>query len=67
MIATVIVLVACSEAGSKKKKTNYPSGNLRESFWVDAEGRRDGEYTAYYEHGVIKESQLIHPHSQQRS
>lgn len=58
MIAVAIALVACSEAGPKEKKTNYPSGNLRESFWVDAEGRRDGEYTAYYEHGVVKESSL---------
>ena len=56
VIGAMMLLVACSETGPKEKKTNYPSGNLRESFWVDAEGRRDGAYTAYYEHGIVKES-----------
>ncbi|MBC7884043.1 MAG: toxin-antitoxin system YwqK family antitoxin [Saprospiraceae bacterium] len=51
----IIVLSSCEK---KKTETKYDSGNIKESYSVNNEGNKEGEYVFYYESGKIKEKAI---------
>lgn len=52
-ILLLLILCACGESSDLQKiEKTYPDGTVQESYYVDASGRIQGEYQAFYENGL---------------
>lgn len=48
----ILILISCSEA----KKNYYENGTLKERFFIDKNGEKDGIYESFFKNGQKKET-----------